>query len=744
MDPLLAICEAVGHSGPLAGAEAVTTLYQLYESSADVRACLRLVDPAYLDALSAADLASKASKEDTNGVYGAGTRMAGLLAQALSKEGPMAATLLADTMSKAPMPGDSIVNALLERIREGESAEAHTRLVLSLNDSGPWMRPLLCELASAITATPVDGKPLLLSQLLGAAARLVEADRQGALAVLAGLESLRGFARHVIRLLSVPLPVVAAPALHLLTLLLLHPPNAPLALVALADGLCGKLFDASHMARTLVLASDLCLNCQNGLANNNDLVVLDAVAGVVAAIAGGDDVVRRAFYDSTELVPAIVHVTALARVDRRYAHPVLRMVSAIAAQPEDSLTPLFRALTFFSDDTPSVVGDLLDLVLAGIEDIGDAVPGSRDLPRVASDEGGCCWLANCSDDMRSGVARFLGSVLRSPTVPETGRWVQLVVEAAAAALAPFFFPPPSSTTYSRIARYYWVARPVLALTGDLADQCPEFRTQWQAYLDHPTTGVSAWAASLCLGSVSLCRDIADAFTVPLPDVYGQAKTVTVDQVPTPSSSGAVSPAHANEITDVPDRVREAVLAHWLRTCEAKTALTLAPSSAHHPQPSFPTIPTLLFGVSTLRHQHLAHISQLNLEKSRAQQLANDCDALRQALDDAKAAHVTAAKDADEWRSECVRTRDCLDETEKSARDQRLALAAQHSAVAEESAALERALANAVSRLRALEAQSDADRLLAADLRVKNAAMADKLSDLAGAATALHSLAQRPH
>ncbi|KAJ2815115.1 hypothetical protein GGI24_006157, partial [Coemansia furcata] len=334
-DPLLLIAATVGHAGPIPS-NAVESLYKLYTTSADIRACLRLVDPAYLDVLSAAHLASEAIGGAVDiaeeNVVGAGTRLTRLLqkAHALNsssseEEEAAAATMLAD-MTNCPQIPDTSDETLLTRVRSGSPVRAHAALLRATGSgSSRNSNQLLCAVVDAIVAHSAADTGL--SQLLCLAAQLIEQDRVGSLAALAGLASLRGFARHVIKLLSVPAPIVAAPALHLLTLILLHPPAkvttghhvSPLTI--LADGLCGKLFDAAHIGRTLVLAADLCLNCQQaGSSTDNDLVVLGAVAGMVTAIAQCEEqsgaalqAVRTAFFASTEIVPALVHITAMAR-----------------------------------------------------------------------------------------------------------------------------------------------------------------------------------------------------------------------------------------------------------------------------------------------------------------------------------------------------------------------------------------------------------------------------------------------
>ncbi|KAJ2103341.1 hypothetical protein GGI09_000723 [Coemansia sp. S100] len=511
-----------------------------------------------------------------------------------------------------------VAQALLMRVRSGGPVRAHARLLRVAGGGGN--QQLLCAVVDAIVAAPLgnsatDGSRL--SQLLCVAAQLIEQDRRGALAVLAGLESLRGFARHVIKLLSVPAPIVAAPALHLLTLILLHPPAKVTAgqpqvspLTILADGLCGKLFDATHIGRTLVLAADLCLNCQqagNGHgAVDDDLVVLDAVAGMVAAIAQCEQssnpalqAIRAAFFESTEIVPAIFHVVAMAKLDRRYLHSLLRMATAIVARPEDASTPLVRALTGESQGTlgllPSVISELFELVLSGIEDIDDAMPrfgyslpGSSEeprLPRVSSDESGCCWLANCPATKRRDVSRFLCAAFNCPPPPGAGdeaeRWGPLLIEAVSVALGPLFTrPSPPLEPTSLLGRYYWVDKPVLGLALYLASGSLEFRTLWQKYL-----AATNWPATVCQEATSgnmlslMYQEIADVFAMPSPSsalaaflddkLYHQAghtqksaksvamqnDLVAVASVATPSnssytSSGAASPYQADGDNDV--------------------------------------------------------------------------------------------------------------------------------------------------------------------------------------------------
>ncbi|KAJ1661470.1 hypothetical protein GGF38_003611, partial [Coemansia sp. RSA 25] len=316
--------------------------------------------------------------------------------------------------------------------------------------------------------------------------------------------------------------------------------------------------------------------------------------------------VRAAFFASTELVPAIVHVVAMAKLDRRYLHSVLRMATAILSRPEDATTPLVCALTgesqgpsssssSSSDNLPSVIGELLELVLSGIEDVDDAMPlmllGSEKpkLPRVSSDEAGCCWLANCSASNRRHVAQFLCAVLNCPALSGSGDeaevWAKLLMEAVSTALEPFFASRTQSEflpSSALIGRYYWVIKPVLELALDLAAGSLVFRAHWQQYLaqsrpDNSPPTVSAWAATACQDAVSasggmlslMYKDIADVFAVPLPSsasasasflegIYSQASAkmaattdkVAAASVATPSdssrgSSGAASPYQAD-------------------------------------------------------------------------------------------------------------------------------------------------------------------------------------------------------
>ncbi|KAJ2493546.1 hypothetical protein IWW37_000412 [Coemansia sp. RSA 2050] len=602
-DPLLQVVEIVGHSGPMASG-AAESLHRLYESSADIRACLRLVDPAYMDMLTAAHLASSAvsSADIAQDIVGAGTRMTRLLSAEARNGSDWAATMLADTIDNSavncpPMlEPPEVARALLARVKSGQPLRAHARLLRALGSGCD--QSLLCAVVDAI----VDAPPIsCLTQLLCVAAQLIEQDKMGAMSVLAGLVSLRGFTRHVIKLLSMPSPAVAAPALHLLTLILLHPPAQTSPLTILADGLCGKLFDATHIGRTLVLASDLCLNCHQASKVLDDLVVLDAVAGMVAAIShcglSGDSAqmaVRAAFFASTELVPAIIHLVAMSKLDRRYTHLVLRMVTAIIARPEDASTPLVRALAAESPEGPmsSVVGDMLELVLSGIEDIDDAMPrfGSGllqtsvepQLPRVSSDESGCCWLANCSATNRRDAVRFLCAVLNSPPLlaDEAERWAPLLIEAISIALTPLFTRAyPSLDAMTLIGKYYWVDRPILGMALDLAAGSRGFRTQWLRYL-----ATANWATTVCQETAAGCmlsemhKEIASAFALPgsasasfLGDVLChqpghsqktlQSAAIHADlvaNVATPSnsshasSSGAASPYQIDDVIAITD------------------------------------------------------------------------------------------------------------------------------------------------------------------------------------------------
>ncbi|KAJ2004726.1 hypothetical protein H4R26_002357, partial [Coemansia thaxteri] len=529
-DPLQQILDAVQGSD-----DGCQTLCALYASSADVRACLRLVDAAYFDALSAAARVSRQDANPARGMGAVGTRMAReLLALALANgpDSETAAAILADMVDSSALLAESldfrpISDALLARVaslsQQEEGVGAHTRLLLMLCADNQITRAALADIAQAV------GTIVQAADNVHAAGPVAQR-----LALAAQLARARGvapapprvFARRVIALLGAAAPRVSAAALHVLTLLVLGP--------ELGDGLRGKLFDAAHMPRTLELAADLCLNCGHSPAvPGDDLRVLDSVAGVVAALAGAQGPqlarVRAAFFESTALAPALAHVAALARTDRRYVHALLRMAGAVVASPEDAATPLVRALVG-SSEPPSVLADAFDLVLSGIEDVACTVPfiagsGAPRWPRVAGDEAGCGWLINCPAACRRDVAGFLRAALLASG--EDGPWAGELMLAVAHAIGPpaQLLAAGSAESAAAVGRYYWAVRPVARLAADLAAVSPAFDCCWQQWLASAEDSPLSWAAAMLaqtvtssdgsgLGGEALHCDIAAAFAPP--------------------------------------------------------------------------------------------------------------------------------------------------------------------------------------------------------------------------------------
>ncbi|KAJ2662111.1 hypothetical protein IWW48_002007 [Coemansia sp. RSA 1200] len=438
-DPLHQMVAVLGKKNTTS-ANTTAELYSLYQHSPDIRATLRLVDPAFMDILTTS---VAATAEDSN--VGVGTRVVRLLTSQVlqgndsAAEAEAAAEMLSDILNNEcggyanaaaePTMGvvelcalrASVVQTVVHRIRDGaptnsgsfarllcaiEHAATSTTSAAAAAQDGRLCSTclLVSEVADALVefdvAKLVSEKSAIgnnasaavafdkMSQLLRLLTFAIEQYGDHAIRVLSGHPSLRTLARCIIKMLSVPVPLVAAPALYALTLLVLYPndgnrsstqhqisclpvSSSSSSLQSLSQNLMAKLFDVDHIERTLTLVVDFCLNCQepsgmgcqekqyqqyrgslddtpgeaepnhggtivNG-AVANDLLVLDAVAGIIGAIVRSDNTLVAAgttkdlFYQSTSIISAIAHLQHLSTYDHRYLTPLLSIVGSIVS-----------------------------------------------------------------------------------------------------------------------------------------------------------------------------------------------------------------------------------------------------------------------------------------------------------------------------------------------------------------------------------------------------------------------------
>ncbi|KAJ2494612.1 hypothetical protein GGI11_008773, partial [Coemansia sp. RSA 2049] len=161
-----------------------------------------------------------------------------------------------------------------------------------------------------------------------------------------------------------------------------------------------------------------------------------------------------------------------------------------------------------------------------------------------------------------------------------------------------------------------------------------------------------------------------------------------------------------------------------------------------------------------------HSSELSRAIERHQaihgEMEQESKRMRTSLDDLRGAHNQALADAAEWKDECTATRDLLDRSEgegKRTRELWEQLTETHGRLEREygreqdmwntrsvemarsNKELELALANAVARLRDLEAQADLDRSVSNELRRQNGAMAVRLAEFAKLSETLHTLSR---
>ncbi|PIA17152.1 hypothetical protein COEREDRAFT_80841 [Coemansia reversa NRRL 1564] len=546
-DPLLEILSAVKRHQ--SEKDVIEQIHVDYTASPDIRASLRLVPLGYMDALAvsfeaATVVVSTSAKQTLHAGSGqnlaSGSQLLQLFWNHAIDGQDYAAVILTDILDNAdaaesippqkiPALCEAVTNMLLTRVRNKEAeVDVFAGLLRALDSrfsnsqssrvlSSEWVEGLVLALVEAVTDIPVstvDAKHNG-TQVLCLMAQLLTQHRDEATNTMAKLKSLRKLARHLIKLLSQPSPLLAAPALHVLTRILLHPHHQTTpteqqtALTILAKSLGGKLFDEDHIDRTLVLIADMCLNCHaaDELTNNptrtiaidsmitEDLRVLNAVAGVIHAIvdAQASDVSAR-FFKSTAITPAIDHLVSMAKLDRRYLGPLLHMVNPILMYSNgDSTLPLIASL--FVDrpnnhisttdesitDMPSIVDEIFDAVLLGVEDAIDTVPrfasfpenttANNELvkarrsdarlssiqnlqwPRVSCEERDCGWFVNCSQSHRQYVHDFLRLLLSIQPTTKTDRsvaWINEFLDTVTQVLHTFLLPAVSVTKETKV------------------------------------------------------------------------------------------------------------------------------------------------------------------------------------------------------------------------------------------------------------------------------------------------------
>ncbi|KAJ1842962.1 hypothetical protein LPJ73_005634, partial [Coemansia sp. RSA 2703] len=411
---------------------------------------------------------------------------------------------------------ERIVQCLLQRIRDGKDVDRGLRELFTAAriPNGPWLRELLDALANGIldSTAAKDG----CAQLLCLLAQVLEEYGAVALRLVASLENLRRLARHIIKLLSEPLPTVAASALHALTRLLLLEPSAlsckPSPLTILSDSLRGKLFDEAHFGRTMLLASDLCRNC-NG-EDPSELLVLDSIAGMVSCVAiysSQTPADNGAPLQLTEIASAIRHIVILARENRQYLHPLLKIVNCVLAT-RDQNQPLIDQLFSNSqassssaadEDVGSVVAEVFDMVVSGLEDAPYTMPSFSDerrWPRVSSDECGGGWLVNANRKQRTQVVDFLVNALcpTATTHDSEALMPDELMQAIASAVVDtdVVANDQQKSPEVFIGTYFWAVRPVLEIAIELVRKSEIFASCWQSWLER-SQDVRAWAVNLC-------------------------------------------------------------------------------------------------------------------------------------------------------------------------------------------------------------------------------------------------------
>ncbi|KAJ2786059.1 hypothetical protein GGI15_001726 [Coemansia interrupta] len=568
-----------------------TPLTQLLASSSDIRATLRLFDLSYIDTLASLLHTEKrkhqteAAHDEWQGAMHAADPNGIHILDSLSAHlcSPQGNALLADCLDGTDngQISERIVQCLLQRIRESSDVDRGLRELFTAAriPSGPWLRELLDALANGILDSTAAKEGC--TQLLCLLAQVLEEYGADAMRLVASLENLRRMARHIIKLLSEPRPTVAASALHALTRLLLLEPSAlsgrPSPLTILSDSLRGKLFDETHFGRTMLLASDLCQNCTGE--DPLELLVLDSIAGMVSCIAL---YISRSPADSTtplqltEMAPAIRHLVILARENRQYLHPLLKIVNCVLAtqhQNQPLIDLLFQSSQSASadDDVGSVVAEVFDMVVSGLEDAPYTMPsfsGERGWPRVSSDECGGGWLVNANRKQRTQVVDFLANALRLTAITHDSETCvpDELMQAIASAVVDTKITADDRRRSPEvfIGTYFWAVRPVLEIAVELVRKSDAFASCWRSWFEG-AQGTRAWAVNVCalvaanpgelLGD-AMSRDMAtvgDSKSTGSDDAHSEQKTRLADPrlaaaVATPAesvrssmSSGTVSP-----------------------------------------------------------------------------------------------------------------------------------------------------------------------------------------------------------
>ncbi|KAJ1955775.1 hypothetical protein GGI12_005479, partial [Dipsacomyces acuminosporus] len=167
----------------------------------------------------------------------------------------------------------------------------------------------------------------------------------------------------------------------------------------------------------------------------------------------------------------------------------------------------------------------------------------------------------------------------------------------------------------------------------------------------------------------------------------------------------------------------------------------------------------------LKSTNMKQSAELAQKQANVDRLLNEHEILTGSHEQLKAVHSKALQDAREWKDECVKTRDHLEQSERlghETRQQLLNLTDKQSEMQDSFDArqrsweekqgvlddnirrLESALTEAIGRVKELESQNDSERRINEDLRLQNSAMASKLSEYSKIVDSLHSLSRLPH
>ncbi|KAJ2726075.1 hypothetical protein GGI07_000858 [Coemansia sp. Benny D115] len=513
-------------------------LCTLYGESSDIRACLRLFPPAYIDILTAMHPEFALSLDTGAEGKGRGVPLRQWLWEHATRQ-PQGADMDAlkiltdhcfaqQTSQQGSSKISDLVVILVAQVHRGR-ADMVLREAIRGIEYGAWLRELLGAVCQAIVGgswnmeeDPESARAC--SELLCLLAQLLEDYGCQSLADVGALPNLRQLARRVIKLLSEPQPTVAAPALHILTRLLLLPPqqqqqqtsstsvSAATPLSILGDSLRHKLFDKTHIGRTLLLAADLCQNCTAGPRAAEDLVVLESIGGMFECLVGAAAVVGLQVSEMTEMTPAIDHLVALAREDRRFVHPLVRFVSALLANSEHANTPLVQGLWVDrgDDSMGPAVAEICDIVTSGIEDAPYTQPqffrtagnsSSAAWPRLSSDESGGGWFVNSTNVQRLHIARFLANVLKHENdAVSIDELVSQIGRALCAAAERFQnMPEAPEDLGASLGAYFWTVRPIVQVVEALSKQHSRFSNVWQTWLQQTAPELCAWITDV-LGS----------------------------------------------------------------------------------------------------------------------------------------------------------------------------------------------------------------------------------------------------